>query len=164
MTTENGLVAATDEHFAWLLGAGAPASVHGVTVAEGGIEAPEVLEMLRGVAARVRAAFPPGAWLIVTNNEVAGLISYMAPPDGRGAVEIGFGIAAGRRRQGLATEAVRELVRISRATPGLTALTAETAAWNVASQRALERAGFVRCHERTDDADGDVIGWRRALG
>jgi RimJ/RimL family protein N-acetyltransferase len=154
------LITATDAHFAWLLGAPAPDSL---TLAEGGLETPEILTMLRGIAAELRHAIGAGAWLIVAGTEVVGLISYMAPPDQHGHVEIGFGIAATRRRRGHVTRAVAELIALTRAQNLATCLSAEAKVDNIGSQSALTRNGFVACHTRLTEEDGEVIGWQLPL-
>lgn len=59
-----------------------------------------------------------------------------------GVVEIGYGLAASARGRGLGTETVRTLAGWSLRQPGVTRLLAETAADNLPSRRALERAGF----------------------
>ena len=41
---------------------------------------------------------------------------------------------------------------------------AETSVENRASQRVLERNGFVRCGERVDPEDGVLVAWRLRLG
>ena len=102
MTT---LVAASDADFGWMLGEARTTGTGGLTLAEGGLEAPEVLAMLRTLAAKVRASDGFAAWMIVAEGEVVGLISYMAAPENAAAVEIGFGIAERRRGRGFARHA-----------------------------------------------------------
>jgi hypothetical protein len=63
------LIEATDAHFAALIAGESP---DGLAVAEGGVEAPEVLAMLRGLSAEVGQSFQPNAWLIVEDGEVVG--------------------------------------------------------------------------------------------
>jgi len=151
---------ATDAHFAWLLGGLCPDNLK---LAEGGLETPEILTMLRGIAAELRDAIGAGAWLITAGTEVVGLISYMALPDQHGRVEIGFGIAATRRRRGHVTRAVAALVALSRAQGLAHCLTAETTVDNIGSQAALTRNGFTACHTRMTEEDGEVIGFHLPL-
>src|SRR6478752_7392320 len=105
-TAESGLyktamlIEATDAHFAALI-AGEPPG--GLAVAEGGVEAPEVLAMLRGLSAEVGESFQPNAWLIVEEGEVVGLTSLVRTPYVGDTVMIGYGVAASRRRRGIAT-------------------------------------------------------------
>ena len=77
----------------------------------------------------------------VTGQTVGGVGFHREPLDG--AVEIGYGIAPGVRGRGIATEAVRALLEVARAN-GVGAVLADTDAGNLASERVLERCGFVR--------------------
>lgn len=121
----------------------------------------EVLQMLADVAARVWESFSPASWLIVENGEVAGLCSVTRPPQD-GEIDIGYGIAPSRQNRGIASRAVRDIVVWAGADPRVRAITAETSPTNIASQRVLERAGFVRMGERVDEEDGLLISWRCA--
>lgn len=60
-----------------------------------------------------------------------------------GWVEIGYGINPGFEGQGYATEAVMGLCRWAFAQPGILKIEAETEPGNRASQRMLEKAGFL---------------------
>jgi len=115
--------------------------------------------MLADVAARVRESFSPASWLIVEDNEVVGLCSVTRPPSG-GVIEIGYGIAPTRQNRGIAGRAIRDIVAWARTSPEVQAIIAETGIPNLASQRVLERNGFVRVGERVDEEDGPLICWR----
>ena len=130
----------------------------GLTLADSPIAPPEVLQMLAGLEERIRATFAPASWLIVEEGAVVGLCSITRPPDG-GSIDIGYGIAPDRQRRGNATRAIGSVVEWARATPHVTAITAETALDNLASQRVLERNGFERVSERFDAEDGQLICW-----
>ncbi len=52
----------------------------------------------------------------------------------------------------------------ARSDPAVRAVTASTAVANIASQRALERNGFVPTGTGNDPDDGDLIFWRLELG
>ena len=60
-----------------------------------------------------------------------------------GVAEIGYGISAEFQGQGCATEAVSAVVDWALQNPKVTAIEAETDAENKASQRVLEKCGFV---------------------
>ncbi len=60
-----------------------------------------------------------------------------------GAVEIGYGIDEGYRRRGYATEAVAAAAAWALRQDGVTRVEAETDPDNAASQRVLEKCGFV---------------------
>ncbi|CAN5596479.1 hypothetical protein BH10PSE4_BH10PSE4_22350 [soil metagenome] len=151
------LIEATDAHFAALIAGRAPG---GLAVAEGGVEAPEVLAMLRGLSAEVGESFEPNAWMIVEAGEVVGLCSLVRVPYVGGTVMIGYGVAASRRRRGIAGRAVAELLVWARGDHRVSIVTAETAIDNGPSQRVLEANGFARTGERTDEDDGDLHCWR----
>lgn len=146
------LIEATDAHFAWMLGGGAPQP--GLRLPPGGVDAQSVLERVRRHVA---------IWLIVADSEVVGLCGYKRAPDKAGVVEIGFGIAPSCRRLGHATQAVGALVEATARSPSIRGLIAETAEGNVASQRVLTRNGFVKTGTRSDPHDGSLILWRRDL-
>lgn len=87
---------------------------------------------------------------------VGGVGFHRAPIDG--AVEIGYGLAPVARGRGIMTEAVRALLEVAHA-HGVLAVVAETDDGNVASERVLERCGFVRVRR----GDGVTI-WRHDRG
>ena len=60
-----------------------------------------------------------------------------------GSVEIGYGIDEAHQGQGYATEAVNAAVMWALQQPGITCVEAETEPNNKASQRVLEKCGFV---------------------
>jgi len=115
--------------------------------------------MLADLAEVVRESFSPAAWLIVEDNEVVGLCSVKAPPSG-GVIDIGYGVAPTRQNRGIAGRAIGEIVAWARKVPQVRAVTAETTPANFASQRVLERNGFVKVGKRVDEEDGPVLCWR----
>jgi RimJ/RimL family protein N-acetyltransferase len=154
------LIEATDAHFATLIAGESP---DGLTVAEGGVEAPELLTMLRGLSAEVGESFEPNAWLIVEDGEVVGLTSLVRTPYVGDTVMIGYGVAASRRRRGVATRAIAELLNWARGDHRVSTVTAETSIHNIASHRVLEANGFTRTGERTDEEDGELFCWSAAV-
>jgi RimJ/RimL family protein N-acetyltransferase len=152
------LVEAQDAHFAWMLGEvpGPP----DLRLASGGIDEPWVYKWLRRNLARIA---PPSSWLMVDSGEVVGMCSYKGPPDDSGAVEIGYGVAAERRRLGYATRAVAELIAVAGRDPRVRRLTAETAVSNAPSQRVLEANGFARTGTAHDADEGEMVVWGLAL-
>jgi RimJ/RimL family protein N-acetyltransferase len=154
------LIEATDAHFAALI---AGASPDGLAVAEGGVEAPEVLAMLRGLSAQVGESFHPNAWMIVEDGEVVGLTSLVRTPYVGDTVMIGYGVAPSRRQRGVARRAVADLLAWARADHRVTTVTAETSIHNGPSQRVLEANGFERTGERTDEEDGELFCWSVAV-
>lgn len=154
------LVAAEDEDFAVLI-AGGP--VRGWRVTEG-IETEAVLAMLRGLAAEVRTAFRPAAWLIIEDNNVVGLCSLLEPPIPGRELKIGYGVAPTRRGRGVAGRAIAELVVWARSHAHIDAITAETGTGNPASQRVLTANGFAQVGTRIDAEDGALQCWRIGVG
>lgn len=71
-------------------------------------------------------------------------------------VEIGYAIAPGWEGRGLATAAVRGLVREAFDEPDVKTVLAHTLAEPGASGRVLEKAGFAHAGEVPDDALGSV--------
>lgn len=108
-----------------------------------------------GTIAPVTVDEPFGPWLVVTDTGlIVGGVGFHGAPDEKGRAEIGYGIAGSFRGRGVATAAVVQL-RSLPALPGVTALVAHTDPDNPASQRVLERNGFVR-----DGADDEGLRWR----
>lgn len=154
------LAVATPEHFARLIAGEALAD--GTTLAATPIAGSDVLTMLAGVADVVGLRFSPPAWLIITRDEVVGLLSITEVVDD-GVVQIGYGVSPGSRGQGHAAGAVAAMIEWARRDGRLLAIVAETRTDNVASQRVLERNGFARIGERLDEQDGDLFCWRAEL-
>ncbi|HEX7851602.1 MAG TPA: GNAT family N-acetyltransferase [Sphingomonas sp.] len=150
-----------DGDFAWLLGEN-PVPAEAPAICEDGVAPREVVELIRGVAAKNRAALGGDvAWLVVADNEAVGMISFTRALDDK-RPEIGYGIADSRQGRGHATGAVTALLPIVRKA-GFDGLTAETGVGNRPSQMVLERNGFVRTGERTDPEDGDLYLWTIGL-
>jgi RimJ/RimL family protein N-acetyltransferase len=129
------LKAMLDSDFAWLLGEG-PVPPEAPAICEDGVAPVEVVELIRGVAAKNREALGGDvAWLVVADGEAVGMISFTRPQDGK-RPEIGYGIADSRQGRGHATGAVTALLPILHAR-GFDGLTAETGVDNRASQVVL---------------------------
>lgn len=153
------LVETTDAHFAWFLGEG-PAPSPGLRLPPGGLEAAETLHWLRASAARLRASWDGGNWMIVVGGEVVGLCRYREAPNAEGVVEIGYGVAKSRRRQGYATQAVAAMLDYAQKDPMVRYVIAGTSPTNLASQRALQKNGFVPAGNYTDPKEGVSLRWR----
>lgn len=101
---------------------------------------------------------PFGPWLVVTDaGLVVGGVGFHGAPDESGRAEIGYGIAALFRGQGIASAAVARLLDLP-TLPGVSAFVAHTDADNPASARVLEKNGFV-----SDGADDGGLRWHRAV-
>ena len=75
-----------------------------------------------------------------------------------GTVELGYAVAPPREGRGLATAAVRAMLRDAFADPGVHAVIAHTLPEAGPSPRVLEKAGFTRTGEVTGD-HGEPV-WR----
>lgn len=151
------LHAMTDADFAWMLGEGGAHS-DGLAMAEGGLAPPEVIALLRGVTARVAAGESrPVAWLASQDDVVVAMVSFTKKA-ANGRYELGYGTAPAFHGQSVMTRTLAALLPLARA-QGHDGLTAETSVDNPASQRVLEKNGFVRVGRRDDPEDGALITW-----
>ena len=105
---------------------------------------------LRATAARGEQR-PFGFYRIthLADGRAVGGIGFKAQPE-EGCVEIGYGLVPSARGNGYAAEAVVAILAIAK-DHGLSRVIADTARDNIASQRALIRAGF-----RVVGTDGDL--------
>ncbi len=157
---ETALRRVKDEDFAWMLG-GEPVCRAGLRLPPGGVDDPGTLSHVRDITKRVHAQGCSSAWMIVSGDEVVGLCGYHHAPK-NGMVEIGYSVAGSRRRCGHASRAVEAMI-VEAMAEGVRVLKAETSTTNYASNRVLEKNGFVPSETRLDAEDGEVITWRRTL-
>jgi RimJ/RimL family protein N-acetyltransferase len=151
------LLAATPEHFASMIAGETLAD--GTALAATPVAGAEVLAMLAGLAEVIAEQFSPPAWLMISGDEVVGLLSITAIVGGD-VVQIGYGVAPGSQGRGHARLAVAALLEWARGSGRVSAIFAETSVDNTASQRVLERNGFARTGERLDEQDGLLFCWR----
>jgi RimJ/RimL family protein N-acetyltransferase len=102
----------------------------------------DTADALRPLAEHGGPADAHGTFLIAVGDEVVGECGWYGPPDDTGDVEIGYGLATGRRGSGLATEAVGVLCAWVERQVGVRRITAEAMVGNDASWRLLLRLGF----------------------
>ncbi|WP_421790032.1 GNAT family N-acetyltransferase [Hyphobacterium sp.] len=76
---------------------------------------------------------------------------FKGPPNDHGQVEIGYSMLVSFREQGLATEAVEALVGWAFESGQVSEVVAETLPHLIASQRVLEKTGFVETGAREDE-------------
>jgi RimJ/RimL family protein N-acetyltransferase len=153
------LIEIDDDDFLWMLG-GEPTRP-GFALPPGGVDTAATLQIVRRVAAGLRATHDRGAWMITGGGEVVGLCGYVRAPEASGEVEIGYGVAEARRNRGHATRAVTAVLAICADDPKVKSVMAMTAIANIASQRPLERNGFVRAGTGFNAEDGELVRWRR---
>jgi RimJ/RimL family protein N-acetyltransferase len=145
----------TSEDYAALCAGRAPGHWQ---LADTAIAPAEVIEMLAEIAESVRQTFSPVSWLILEDGELVGLCSLTRPPIS-GIIDIGYGIAPSRQGRGFAKGAVRAIAAWACRAPHVSAITADTAFDNFASQRVLQSSGFRKVGERMDDEDGHLYCW-----
>lgn len=153
------IIETNEEDYSCLIDGRAPRDYR---LADSAIAPLEILKMLAGVAAGIRAQFQPASWLIVEDGEVVGMCSITKPPSG-GVVDIGYGIAPSRQRRGIASRAIGDVVRWAKERPDVSVVRAETSVENLPSQRVLVRNAFQSAGARVDDEDGPLICWRHNL-
>lgn len=103
-------------------------------------------------ASLVRAGDTWGPRHVVLGHQAVGSIGCFGPPDG-GEVEVGYGLVAEVRGQGLATEALRAVIAEAAAVG--VRLRASVAPDNQASLRVLARCGFTEL--RGSNEDGELV-------
>lgn len=93
-----------------------------------------------------------GSYQIVRREDglVIGDIGFHGPPDSRGAVTVGYGLAPEARGSGYATESLVGLAAWALAQPQVSSLCADANLDNLASQRVMERAGMRFVNETTE--------------
>ena len=100
-------------------------------------------EMLRGSLEHKEDWGWYAAWLIMRKDgKCIGNLSFKGSPV-NGVVEVGYGIGEEYRGYGYAAEALETLLAWAFDQPGVAAVAAETAPGNLASQRVLEKCGFL---------------------
>jgi RimJ/RimL family protein N-acetyltransferase len=97
------------------------------------------------------------------DRRVIGAASFKGPPDEDGVVEIAYGIVAGYRGRGYATEAASALVGFARERVDVRTIRAHTLPHPNASTHVLTKCGFHHLGEVEDPDDGLVWRWERPL-
>ena len=95
-------------------------------------------------------------WLLIRQSDrlVVGSADFKDRPDAAGEVEIGYGLGKDFERHGYMTEAVQAMCRWALAQENVSHIIAETDIDGIASQRILQRCGFVEIKR------GTTIWWR----
>ena len=134
----------------------------GCSVADGWEVFPTAVRRTRDAVAEDPSRIRWGTRLILVDEPrtLVGWGGYKGPPRD-GAIEVGYAIAPAWRGRGLATAAVRELVREGFEDPGVSAILAHTRPEPGPSSRVLEKCGFVNEGEVPDQGIGTA--WRFRL-
>lgn len=115
----------------------------------------------RYVAWGTRLAFAAGAdGEAHGRGAVLAEVGFHGPPDTQGWVELGYRVVAEHRREGLAEEAVRALLRWATA-QGVSGFRASVAPDNAASIGLLDKLGFVNAGRYEHRTLGEQLVYRR---
>jgi RimJ/RimL family protein N-acetyltransferase len=101
----------------------------------------------------------PRLYLDDESGQVVGSGGFKFAPRNR-RVEIGYGVSAAFRCRGHSTEGVKLLTDEAFASGLVDGVDADTAQCNHASQRVLEKAGFMN-YGSGEDADGPLFLWKK---
>lgn len=85
----------------------------------------------------------------LTTCQAIGGLGFFYPPDENGTTELGYGLVAGARGRGYATEALTCAIQIAW-DAGAKRIVADTSIENIASQRVMLKTGFIET-SRIDD-------------
>jgi [ribosomal protein S5]-alanine N-acetyltransferase len=100
-------------------------------------------DTLDGLRIALQRGHQPGCWFVVLDDVVIGDCGIHAEPDEAGDVELGYGLAAPYRGEGYGSEVVIGLSQWLLRSPEVRRVVARGVLKdNLASRRALERAGF----------------------
>ncbi|HET9956938.1 MAG TPA: GNAT family N-acetyltransferase [Polyangiaceae bacterium] len=91
---------------------------------------------------------------------LVGLGGFKGPPSSDAVVEIGYAIAPAFQGQGLATDAVAQMVRRAFEHASVRAVDAHTLGHANPSTRVLEKSGFRKIGEVRDPDEGLIWHWR----
>jgi len=144
-------------------GAAALEALLGVSIADDWAGFPEALPLLRASYEEKPSGHEWGSLFFVEPQArvLVGFGGFKGPPSSEGVVEIGYAIAPAFQGQGLATDAVAQMVRRAFEAALVHAVDAHTLGHANPSTRVLEKSGFQRLGEANDPDVGLVWHWRR---
>jgi RimJ/RimL family protein N-acetyltransferase len=134
----------------------------GASIAEGWEGFPEALPIVRASYEKNPDGHPWGSFFFI-EPEVSTLVGFggfKGPPSPDGVVEIGYAIAPAFRGQGLATDAVTQMVQRAFSDLAVRAVDAHTLGHDNPSTRVLQKAGFRKIAEIEDSDEGSIWQWR----
>ncbi|HYP98677.1 MAG TPA: GNAT family N-acetyltransferase [Polyangiaceae bacterium] len=143
-------------------GADALQPLLGVSIADDWAGFPEALPILRESYAKHPNAHAWGSLFFVDLRALAlvGFGGFKGPPSSDAVVEIGYAIAPAFRGQGLATDAVAQMLQRAFADAAVRAVDAHTLGHANPSTRVLDKSGFQKIGETNDPDEGVVWHWR----
>ena len=132
-------------------------------VAEGWEGFPEAILQVRDAVSSDPALTRWGTRLFLLDEPatLAGWGGFKGPPS-NGVVELGYAVAPALQGRGIASAAVREMLREAYAADEVVAVIAHTLPEANASTRVLERTGFVLDSEDAEEDGEPVWRWRHA--
>ena len=144
-------------------GGGALEALLGVSVADDWAGFPEALPVLLASYAESPHGQAWGSLFFVDPlvRTLVGFGGFKGPPSSDAVVEIGYAIAPAFQGQGLATDAVAQMVRRAFEDTSVRAVDAHTLGHANPSTRVLEKSGFQKIGEANDPDAGLVWHWRR---
>jgi RimJ/RimL family protein N-acetyltransferase len=114
-------------------------------------------EFSKGVASQVATGGELGPYVIYSPVESIVVGEIGGAFTGEGTVEIGYAIVKSHQGRGIATEAVRELLRRIAPRPDVERVVAHTPLDRPESARVVEKAGFAFVREIEDSHEGEVL-------
>lgn len=114
-------------------------------------------EFSKGVASQVATASDLGPYVIYSPAEPIVVGEIGGAFTGEGTVEIGYAIVASHWGRGIATDAVRELVRLVMLRADVQRVVAHTPFDRPESGRVVEKAGFTLVREVEDTHEGVTL-------
>ena len=114
-------------------------------------------EFSKGVAAQVESGSDLGPYIIYSPTEPIVVGEIGGAFTSQGTVEIGYAVVRSHQRRGIATEAVKELLRRIAQRGDVERVVAHTPLDRPESARVLEKAGFVLVGQVEDVHEGQTI-------
>jgi ribosomal-protein-alanine N-acetyltransferase len=138
---------------------GLPDSVAGRTT-DGALPPPHVAKRSLGQLQEGKEEYWCCTFYIVRDVDrlVVGSCGFKDAPS-HGRVEIGYGVSPACRNQGVATHAVRHLLRLAFATDAVTEVLAQVSPANASSSRVVEKIGFVKIGAKADEEGELLVQW-----
>ena len=134
----------------------------GVSVAEDWEGFPDALPIIHASYEKKPEGHRWGSlfFIEIEASTLVGFGGFKGSPSPDGVVEIGYAIAPAFRGQGLATDAVVQMVQRAFADVAVRAVDAHTLGHDNPSTRVLQKAGFRKIAEIEDPDDGTIWQWR----
>lgn len=134
----------------------------GVSVAEDWEGFPEALPILRASYEKKPEGDSWGSLFFIEReaSTLVGFGGFKGAPSPDGVVEIGYAVAPAFRGQGLATEAVTQMVQRAFADAAVRAVDAHTLGHDNPSTRVLQKTGFRKIAAIEDPDEGPIWQWR----